>query len=261
MPRKATAEERALARAAPIASCTVCRTEKPRSAFQADERKTNGLCSHCCDCRAAANLARWNANLSENLKKKQERRKLNPSKWLEQEAKHRSLHREAINARRRSRTPEQRKKAVAAAAAWRLANPEKAKANTETYRKQWRLNNPEKYRKQAMAAYLRRQARKAGIAYENVCLADIIKRDGPNCYICGVCTNPDAPRFAANRSELEHVVPLAKGGGHTWSNLRCACFRCNRLKGSKFTPEQVRALILGDVAATRPTHSLVLVGA
>lgn len=51
------------------------------------------------------------------------------------------------------------------------------------------------------------------------------------CYICGRktprslrgTTDPLAP-------EVDHIVPLAKGGTHTWSNVACACRECNQKK-------------------------------
>jgi 5-methylcytosine-specific restriction endonuclease McrA len=26
------------------------------------------------------------------------------------------------------------------------------------------------------------------------------------------------------------VIPLSKGGGHTWENLKCCCIKCNLRK-------------------------------
>lgn len=59
----------------------------------------------------------------------------------------------------------------------------------------------------------------------------ILKRDHWQCYLCGVKTpknlrgsiHPDAP-------EVDHVVPLSKGGTHTEDNVRCICRRCNQMK-------------------------------
>jgi 5-methylcytosine-specific restriction endonuclease McrA len=31
-----------------------------------------------------------------------------------------------------------------------------------------------------------------------------------------------------------HPIPLSKGGDHDWHNVRCACKRCNELKGNKW---------------------------
>jgi 5-methylcytosine-specific restriction endonuclease McrA len=35
----------------------------------------------------------------------------------------------------------------------------------------------------------------------------------------------------------DHVVPRSLGGSDSWTNLACACIRCNNRKGSR-TPEQ-----------------------
>lgn len=34
-------------------------------------------------------------------------------------------------------------------------------------------------------------------------------------------------------AEVDHVVPLAKGGAHEWANLAPACATCNRLKSDR----------------------------
>lgn len=85
----------------------------------------------------------------------------------------------------------------------------------------------------------RRRAAKFGVVYEPVNKRKVFERDGWKCYLCGVPTpailsgtkEPNAP-------ELEHVVPLAMGGAHSYSNVRCACHRCNRAKGASI-PEQI----------------------
>lgn len=79
-----------------------------------------------------------------------------------------------------------------------------------------------------------RRARKYGVASEHIRKVDVFQADGWRCYLCGCdtprelmgSTEPSAP-------ELEHVVPLSKGGTHTRSNVRCACRRCNAAKGAR----------------------------
>jgi 5-methylcytosine-specific restriction endonuclease McrA len=68
------------------------------------------------------------------------------------------------------------------------------------------------------------------VPYKNVVLTrqNIFKRDGFECQYCG--TQDDLT--------LDHVVPKAKGGKSTWSNLITACKDCNTRKGD-FTPEEI----------------------
>lgn len=59
----------------------------------------------------------------------------------------------------------------------------------------------------------------------------ILSRDNWQCYLCGVDT-PASLRgtYEGNAPEVDHVIPLSKGGLHAESNLRCSCRKCNRLK-------------------------------
>lgn len=45
--------------------------------------------------------------------------------------------------------------------------------------------------------------------------------------ICGICGKPLDKRTA----EIDHIIPLSKGGGHVWGNLQLAHPSCNRMKG------------------------------
>jgi 5-methylcytosine-specific restriction endonuclease McrA len=60
----------------------------------------------------------------------------------------------------------------------------------------------------------------------------VFERDGWVCQICRIITprgmrgthDPRAP-------ELDHIVPLAAGGEHSYRNTQCACRDCNGKKG------------------------------
>jgi len=56
---------------------------------------------------------------------------------------------------------------------------------------------------------------------------DILCRDNRRCRICGA-TADDGVRL-----EIDHIVPVAKGGTDDMSNLWTLCFECNRGKGTK----------------------------
>lgn len=71
----------------------------------------------------------------------------------------------------------------------------------------------------------RRRARLAGAEYERVDRGEIIRRDNSTCYLCST-------KLALAEIHLDHVIPLARGGSHTASNLRVACAKCNLAKGA-----------------------------
>ena len=62
----------------------------------------------------------------------------------------------------------------------------------------------------------------------------ILERDKYRCYICGIKT-PKKLRgtYEDNAPEVDHIIPLSKGGLHVESNLRCACRKCNGLKSDR----------------------------
>ncbi|QHD68213.1 hypothetical protein GS397_14950 [Sphingobium yanoikuyae] len=60
----------------------------------------------------------------------------------------------------------------------------------------------------------------------------VLERDGWRCHICG----GHAPRelrgtFAAEAPEVDHIIPMSRGGRHIESNVACAHRRCNIEKG------------------------------
>lgn len=73
---------------------------------------------------------------------------------------------------------------------------------------------------------------------------NIFARDRNLCQFCG-------RSFPTSELSLDHVVPRSQGGESSWTNLVCACTRCNARKGGR-TPEQARMkLIRKPVQPTR----------
>lgn len=63
----------------------------------------------------------------------------------------------------------------------------------------------------------------------------IKRRDNYTCQQCGLSIN-DEPNLLL---EIDHIVPLSKGGLTTESNLQTLCWRCNRKKGSKLQEDSI----------------------
>lgn len=72
----------------------------------------------------------------------------------------------------------------------------------------------------------------------DITLEKLFKRDDGVCYICGChcdwsdIVEKDGTKIAGDHyPSIDHVKPVAKGGTHTWSNIKLACRACNTLKG------------------------------
>ena len=75
------------------------------------------------------------------------------------------------------------------------------------------------------------------IVDRDITLATLFQRDKGVCYICGcqcnwndirkdgdyVITGPKYP-------SIDHVIPISRGGKHSWMNIRLACRECNSKK-------------------------------
>lgn len=85
-----------------------------------------------------------------------------------------------------------------------------------------------------------RRARIKGVRLEAVDPLAVFERDGWNCYICGQAT-PKKLRGtqSPNAPELDHVIPISAGGGHTYANTACCCRACNSAKGAKVNEQSL----------------------
>lgn len=84
----------------------------------------------------------------------------------------------------------------------------------------------------------RRRTRKAG--GERVFRRKVFERDGWRCRLCGGKVARDRAVPHPKAPTVDHIVPLAEGGQHTYLNVQTAHFICNSLKGASAANDQLR---------------------
>ena len=86
---------------------------------------------------------------------------------------------------------------------------------------------------QARAARRRRRAKKKEAWVEEVWRPVVFERDGWICQLCGDPVDPDARYPDDQCGSLDHIIPLASGGDHSYANTQLAHALCNSLKGDR----------------------------
>jgi 5-methylcytosine-specific restriction endonuclease McrA len=61
----------------------------------------------------------------------------------------------------------------------------------------------------------------------------VFERDGWQCWLCGIGCVQGACVPDSMAPTIDHVIPLAKGGEHSYANVRCAHFVCNSRKSDR----------------------------
>jgi len=205
--------------------CPKCHVTKPINAFNKNRSMKDGLGFYCKDCEHIFS-AKWRHANPEFVKAKRlkwrnenpEKAKnswrkwatANPEKYKQSHEKWAKAHRESIKIK---------------TAKWRKNNREKQYINGV----KWRQRNPEKVK----AYCIEYQARKRKVAVEHVDYKIVFERDGGCCHLCGKKLKSDA-------WHLDHLIPLSKGGEHSYRNVAVTCPRCNIQKGSGRIPSQLR---------------------
>lgn len=79
---------------------------------------------------------------------------------------------------------------------------------------------------------------------------NIYARDQNRCQYCG-------KHFSTKELTLDHVVPRVQGGENSWTNLVCACVKCNARKGGR-TPSQARMKLIREPVKPRRNPAITL---
>lgn len=82
----------------------------------------------------------------------------------------------------------------------------------------------------------RRSATNDGDA--GITVAKLRARDGDFCRACGFKIDFDAAQYDDLAPEIDHIVPLAREGTHTWDNVQLLHGRCNRSKGARLISDR-----------------------
>ncbi|WP_312093771.1 HNH endonuclease [Niallia sp.] len=67
----------------------------------------------------------------------------------------------------------------------------------------------------------------------SISIERLLKRDGSICYLCHKSFDLYTDTNDDYYPSIEHVIPISKGGTHTWDNVKLAHRKCNTLKRDK----------------------------
>jgi hypothetical protein len=195
------------------------------------------------------NLKKYSKKLTGNQKKQlhkylknqhiealQENKKFDKSAKKEKNRINRNLRRREyekqrrLNGYRKLLTPEQKEKKRLQNKKWREENPEHAKFLA----KEWNRKNPGA----ASRAVMRQRAKKRSNGYEKYNEKDVIEMYGIVCYLCNKEIDITLSRKVGSERwreslQIDHVIPVSKGGPDFLSNVRPTHALCNNLKNDK----------------------------
>jgi 5-methylcytosine-specific restriction endonuclease McrA len=107
---------------------------------------------------------------------------------------------------------------------YRERHPERVREMTRQYSRQWRERHPGK-NAELQAIYrqcgIRWRAAERAVWVEAIVPLAVYELADGICWMCGEDVPPD-------RYDIDHVIPLAAGGEHSYENVRLACMKCNR---------------------------------
>lgn len=111
------------------------------------------------------------------------------------------------------------------AAKRRRDHPERERAKVRQALRKMRAEQPERMRAKNRMDQLARRARLVGAFVETVDPAKVWKAHKG---LCGICQKPVKGAW-----HVDHILPLARGGQHSYANVQVAHPRCNLSKGAR----------------------------
>lgn len=199
--------------------CSKCKLIKPLSEFYKDKTKKSGYKSQCKDCLATDQKREYARKY----------RLSHPDYFLEKHAEYRARNREKLkedSKKRRLDDPDITKR-------YYLKNRERILAYQNEYRKTERGKGMQNARR-----FKRRLTERIGD--KDITLEKLYNRACGICALCGGLCDYDDYIFrdkifiAGNRyPSIDHIIPISKGGSHTWDNVQLAHRQCNSIKNNK----------------------------
>lgn len=246
-------------------TCRKCELILPIEQFHKLSRSRDGYASLCKGCKAAEDDAyragnrerirkrqqEYRASNAEELKRKaKERYAQDPEKVKERVRKWAAENPEKVKDRQRKWTAENAEKVQERQKRWVKENAQRSreikkvwnernkaqvkvinqsyyaknKERVKASAKAWREANPEKWREIIRMNRIKREARKKNVPVFEISNREFQKMLQSPCAVSG-CTNTDI--------QIDHRVPLSKGGSHGVGNLQPLCGHHNASKNKR----------------------------
>lgn len=218
--------------------CNKCGEIKSIEDFNKAKRYKYGVKNYCKECNNKYHKKWYKSNVAYIKKYNKEYHKNNIEKWKKYNKKYYKY-----DPRTKERCKEYYKnnaeKIKKQHKEYRKNNPEKQKErdreryknNSEyfkEYNREWNKNNPEKIKNKKK----KRRALEKGALSENIDLIQIYESHN---WICGIChkkINKNLKYPNPKSTSHDHIIPLSKGGAHTYSNVQPAHLDCNLRKNN-----------------------------
>lgn len=207
--------------------CSACGCELPLSAFYRKSDTRDGRHCHCKECKKARDREYYEANQSRLKAQAKRYREENADSKREVARIYYQANKERIKARVRQRAKQDPERKRAEDQAYYQANRDRIIEQS----KQWRLDNPERRRLQARLEASKRRAviRSAEGSYTADDIEQMyLDQNG----LCAYCECELSGEY-----EIDHVIPLSRGGHNDVTNIAVACPPCNRSKFTKTAEE------------------------
>lgn len=140
---------------------------------------------------------------------------------------------ECENTRRRTRYPEIADRVADQQREWRALHEK----HVRDRRRRYYEANPLPTILAATQAVHRRRALLSGVAADaGISIHSLRARHGDSCPYCGTGMSFEAVskgEYVPMRATIEHVIPVSRGGAHTWDNTILCCWRCNIRKNNR----------------------------
>lgn len=219
--------------------CTKCGLIKPLSDFHADKGRSDGKFPWCkaCKCEDEKKRRLSNGDHIRSLDNARRKKDIDKRKQQERKAglKYRSKPGQQETINKLSREKSQRlhtDRINVCRICGAMFHPEYGKhswretCSVACSEEQGRIT-----RRKKVSVY---KARKKSTVVELFDPFDVFARDKWRCQLCGKklkkehrgTKRPDAP-------ELDHIIPISKGGEHSKRNTQCTCRKCNIEKGAR----------------------------
>jgi len=186
-----------------VKTCSKCKKELSADYFHRFCHSSDGLSAWCKSCKKQYHKE-WES-------KNREKCNLYRKEWLKNNKNYYKLYFRKWSSQNRNKTRE-----------WARIYRENHSYECRERIKLWGLNNPDKLYKYD----LRRRSRKKNAFVEDVDRFIVLENYNQLCGICGGPVN-------SNNFHVDHIIPISKGGEHSYKNTQPAHLKCNLVKGDK----------------------------